>query len=117
MQHTANIVPVAAVLVIVTGCSLTGTWKTINIIPPDARFPMNRISFDNDSRFTATAEYEGQTRTSTGTYEWNGRKLVVFPDGGDERTYPGRRRWGRKLALIHNRNGERITAIFAKTGD
>ena len=117
MQHTANIVPVAAVLVIVTGCSLTGTWKTINIIPPDARFPMNRISFDNDSRFTATAEYEGQTRTSTGTYEWNGRKLLVFPDGGGERTYPGRRRWDRKLLLTHNRNGERITAIFAKTGD
>lgn len=92
------------------GCSIAGTWRTISVKPEQAQFPVTIVTFDKNGGFTATANYEGRPRTSTGQYKWNGTRLIVLPDNGSKRVYRGRLRTDGDLQLWHEVEGEKTTA-------
>lgn len=103
-------------LLLCVGCSISGTWKTVSVEPPDMadKFMFSRVTFGEDGTYTATAKYEGQESTSTGKYEWSGTELDVDPDDGDPREYDGYLRMDGKLVLKHEHEGESMTAILQK---
>lgn len=100
-----------------SGCSLAGTWSTVSVTPPNARFDLSYVTFDKRGHYTATARCDGESHTSVGRYRWNGSKLVVVPDGGAERTYRGRLGLSGELTLVHETAVVRIEATLEKNAE
>jgi hypothetical protein len=109
---------VLATAAIVNGCSLSGTWRTVSVVPEGERFPIVSVTFDKQHRFTATSEEDARQRTSTGEYKWNGLRLILSPGHGQEQEqkYRGRRRLDGTLVLTHRVPGIRIKATLERTG-
>ncbi len=116
MKHVLTGVAVFATAAIVNGCGLTGTWRTVSIMPEGERFPIVSVTFGEHRRFTATSEEDGRQRTSTGRYKWNGLRLVLDPGQGSRQTYRGYRRLDRSLVLLHRRDATKIKATLDRTG-
>ncbi|MFQ5415297.1 MAG: lipocalin family protein [Phycisphaerae bacterium] len=119
MKHAFTATWPVVGLVAVTGCSrLVGTWDAVAWTPDDTTAcPIVHVTFGDDDRFTATTSADARPHTSTGRYTWNGRKLVVSPDGGETRTYTARLRLDGKLELSHAQDGRIATALLEKTDD
>lgn len=96
------------------GCRLGGTWHRTAVDPAGATFPLERITFEGD-RFTATRETEEGTRTTTGTYVWNGRALSLRSADGADGEYGCRRSVdGDRLFLTRQRLVPQPTATFER---
>ncbi len=96
------------------GCSITGSWKTIAVDPPGLPFPIERMSFDRDHNYTATCLYEGENRTSTGQYRWNGFTLDVMQAGKKQQSYRVRRHLDGKLVLTLGEGDRKVSTIMIK---
>lgn len=104
------VVPMAGL----TGCSIAGDWKVVEVKPEGTQFPMSSVSFAEDGAYTAKSNYEGKAHTSTGTYEWTGSKLTVKPKEGPTRTYSGQMRMDNKLVLTLKSDKGEMTGVMEK---
>ena len=68
--------PVCAVAL--SGCSLTGSWKTVSVDPPGAPFPVTTLTFDRDGTYSTSWTQGGRSTGSAGRYEWNGREYTTL---------------------------------------
>ncbi len=96
------------------GCSIAGSWKTIDIDPPGRMFPVETITFDQDHNYTATWSQDGETRTTLGRYQWNGFRLDVLQPGNRTRSYATRLDAGNKLTMIYGKGTSKIKATLKK---
>ena len=84
-SHVMRATP--GLLLALAGCSsIAGSWRTTAIEPPGASFPVAAVSFDRDNNYTATRIHQGEKRTSTGRYEFNGFTHSVVEGSNVPRT-------------------------------
>ena len=114
MQRSVRVAAVLGSVWWMGGCSIDGTWKTVKTDPADMmdHAPFKMVTFSEaDGTFSSTAERGGEVRTITGSYTWDGMKLVVKPTASDERTYAGCLNLiPKQLILNHEKDGEKSTA-------
>ncbi len=103
-----------AVIALVGGCSVTGTWKRVTTDPPNAPFPVDDLLLDSDGNYTARWEYQGRSCGSYGTYEFRGGELIVTQTGAMPRTYGARVRFDGKLELTYTVNEDSIKAVLER---
>lgn len=108
--------PFAAILFLVVGCNMTGSWRTVSVDPPDAEFPISRLTLNADQRFTATGPIQGETRTRFGTYRVGFASLQLETADGARETYGVSGRAGGTYELKWRESlGERpVTAVIAR---
>ena len=91
--------------VLSSGCGIGGSWKTVEVRPKGAAFPINQVTFDAHEKHTATGEftakgdYNGNTHTTTGVYTRRWQTLTLSPIGGPTLEYKAHRRWDGKLVM------------------
>lgn len=113
----------AALVTVLGGCApkLSGAWETVDVQPPDASFPFNRVQFDPAGKYTATGLYDAGGRmtsdvhTTTGDFRQSGSQLQIQPHKGDPRVYRLRRRLDGKMEIILDASGQPtpIKAVLA----
>jgi len=104
-----------------SGCGLGGSWKTTDVRPKGAAFPINQVTFDTQGKYTATGEftakgdYNGNTHTTTGVYTRRWQTLTLSPVGGPMLEYKTRRRWDGKLVMTLKLPGQdrEATAVLS----
>lgn len=99
------------------GCSIAGTWKTVKVSPESEgkSFPIQMVTFTPDGDYSATEQRGDQTMTSSGKYKWDGMNLTVMPTGGSERVYPGCMCLiTNRLVLKHKMEGKTMSAEMEK---
>ena len=124
--HPALIRPRMLVLLLVVfaaGCAqkLSGDWEAVQVSPPGASFPFNRVQFDPAGKYTATGLYDGhgrmtdEVRTTTGDFRQSGGKLQILPHKGDAQAYRIRRRLDGKMEVILDVSDQKesVRAVFA----
>ena len=107
--------------VLSSGCGLGGSWKTTDVRPKGAAFPINQVTFDAQGKYTATGEftakgdYNGNTHTTTGVYTRRWQTLTLSPVGGPMLEYKTRRRWDGKLVMTLKLPGQdrEATAVLS----
>ena len=102
-------------LSLVGGCTLAGTWRAVDIDPPDAIGVIRTMTFDGQ-RFTATTEDGAKLRTTTGAFEWNGSRLTLRTSGGPARVFSGRKSGG-KLTLLDKRPDGPVRTTLEKVSN
>lgn len=103
---------VVASTLLTAGCSMSGSWRTVRIEPPDGPFPIRTLSLDPAHNYTATWTTDGESRTSIGVYQFNGFTLDLLDAGFEPRTYSARKQWGGDLVLSHDSAAGRVTATL-----
>ncbi len=111
----------AACLAGTTGCGLTGSWRTVEVRPQGAPFPINEVTFDTQGKYTATGmfdargAYQQDPHTTTGTYSQAWRTLTFSPVGGPALAYKAQRRWDGKLVMRLQLPGQdrEVSAVLA----
>lgn len=97
-------------------CSMTGSWRTVDIQPPGGSFPVKTLSLDGDHNYTATWASDDGVRTSVGQYRWNGFTLTLMDAGFEPSAYTARERWRGDLVLSHAPSTGRVTATMVRVG-
>ena len=101
---------------LVGGCSsLSGTWRAVEIDPPDAAGVLRTITFDGP-RYTATVDEGAKRRTTTGDFHWSGSRLTLRSADGTARVFVGRKSEGR-LTLMDERPDGQVRTTFEKIAD
>lgn len=110
------------VSVLLSGCSssIAGSWKTTEVRPQGAGFPISQVTFDAQGKYTATGlfsaqgAYTGDMHTTTGAYTRQGQTVRVTPIGGPPLEYKTRRRLDGKLVMALKLPGrdQEITAVL-----
>ena len=116
MARTMKLTTVLAGLFLLSGCSIVGTWKTVRVEPEEyaSRFMFTKVTFDDDGMYAGTMKYGDKQGTVVGKYKWNGRTLKIMPRESDPREYKGELRWGTKLYLHHEYEGQQMTGVMEK---
>jgi hypothetical protein len=105
----------AGAVLMLSGCSIAGEWRTKSVEPAGQEFPFYQVEFTSDGRYTAMGPPSHRERSSTGTYTWNGSTLKVMPKDGPERSYPGYRDiFKDQLVLKHEHEGKKMKATLEK---
>lgn len=116
MRQGLNLAILLFALPMGAGCNLRGTWQQTAVEPPNASFPLERMTFEED-RFTATSCAGGVTQTTTGRYRWDGRTLTFEPTDAEARNYQCRQSFGGdRLFLARQEDAARTTATFERVG-
>ena len=101
---------------LVGGCaSLSGTWRAVDIDPPNATGVIRTMTFDG-KRYTATADEGAKRRTTTGDFDWSGSRLTLRTAGGSSRVFLGRKGDGR-MTLVDERPAGQVRTTFEKISD
>jgi len=95
-----------------SACSLTGSWRTVQVEPPGGRFPVKTLSLDRDHNYTVTWMDDDLTQTSIGQYRWNGFTLTLMDAGFEPHAFSTRQRWGGDLVLSHAARAGWVTATM-----
>jgi len=104
------------------GCSsIAGSWKTAEVRPQGAAFPINQVTFDAQGKYTATGEFSdqgassGDTHTTTGSYARQWQTLRLSPVSGPALEYKAHRRLDGKLVMTLKMPGQNreVTAVLA----
>jgi len=103
---------VLSTLVPLSGCSgaIAGQWRAVEVVPNRQVFCIDDATFERDGTFSATLTREGNTREESGTYRFNGWKLILQPSAGGLREYGASLRFG-KLEVI---SGDRKVVLRRK---
>lgn len=120
MKRHAISAIIGVVTLLVVGCGITGTWKTVKVAPADALeyVPFQMVTFAEDGQYSATHQHGNEVRTTTGSYTWTWGKLTVTPHEGEARRYPGHYNgFTRQLVLSHEVDGQKITTTLEKQED
>ncbi len=114
----------AAWLGMLAGCaSPAGSWRTVEITPAGAPFPIHQVTFDEKGKYTATGlftaqgQHDGRIHTTTGAYKLTGQGLSLSPLGGPTLEYRARRRADGKMVLTFKPPGQdrSVTAVLEPT--
>lgn len=105
---------------LLAGCSMAGAWRTTEITPKGAPFPIQELSIDAKGQYTSSGmfdgsgNFDGEAHTATGTYSQGLGTLTLKPTEGTELVYRVRRRLDGKLVLTFRPPGaERsVTALM-----
>ena len=100
-----------------SGCSLVGTWSTVEIKPADARFPIASVTFADDGTYCISHTVGGRTGTSSGTYEWHGTMLVLKPANAPPARYAAYWAIGGRLIPSQRADHDRVTAVLERLED
>ena len=98
--------------VLSSGCGITGSWKTVEVRPKGAAFPINQVTFDTKGKYTASGgftahgAYNGNTHTTTGAYTQRLGTLQLSPIGGPMLEYKAHRRLDGKLVMTLRMPGQ-----------
>ncbi len=111
--HFATVISLLAL----SGCSIAGSWKTVQVDPPWVPFPVETMTLDPDNNFTTTWNQNGADRTATGRYKWNGRTLEIARQGFEPRVYQARLRMDGKLVMTLEQNNAKVTATLERQTD
>lgn len=84
------------------------------MVPETADFPIRQVTFDEDHAFTALVDELDGTKTVTGTYTWNGRKLELSTDQGVHYSYRAHKARGRRLIVVQRKESYDIEATLAR---
>lgn len=81
--------PALVGLSLLAGCgrAIVGDWRMVSATPNREVFSIDHATFGRDGAFAATMTVEGLTADQTGTYDFNGFKLKLRPQGGGQRSY------------------------------
>ena len=107
--------------VLSSGCGIAGSWKTVEVRPQRAAFPINQVTFDAQGKYTATGAfaaqgtYDGSAHTTTGAYSQRFGTLRLSPIGGPMLEYKAHRRWDGKLVMTLKMPGQdrEVTAVLS----
>lgn len=101
---------------LVGGCaSLSGTWRAVEIDPPNATGVIRTMTFDGQ-RYTATADEGAKRQTTTGDFGWNGSRLTLRATGGPVLVFSGRKGGG-QLTLLDDRPEGQVRTTFEKISE
>ncbi|MHC4065811.1 MAG: hypothetical protein ACYSUI_15120 [Planctomycetota bacterium] len=117
MKRHAVTVFTAVATIMLSGCSLAGTWKAVKTDPADAveHFPILMVTFNADGEYSASEQHGSDVKTSLGTYKWDGLKLTIMPNDGAKRVYSGNKNlFTRQLVLSHQVKDQKVTAWLEK---
>lgn len=114
MPRTASIVTPLLSIGLLSGCSLAGSWKAVEVRPPDEPFPLAVVTFDRHDNYTATCSHDDRTHTTTGRYEWNGLALRLERTDGTWRTYDALLRLDGRLRVTNRTDDRKITALLER---
>jgi hypothetical protein len=105
----------APLLGLLAGCqgTIRGDWHLVDAKPNRQTFSIDNATFRPDGTYAAMTMIEGVTTNEKGTYDFDGFKLQLRPQGGGQRTYtvhmePGQMRIGdskRNVTLQKGRRG------------
>ena len=112
---------VLCAVVLSSGCGIAGSWKTVEVRPKGAAFPINQVTFDTKGKytasggFTAQGAYNGNTHTTTGAYTQRFGTLRLSPIGGPMLEYKAHRRLDGKLVMTLKIPGQdpEVTAVLS----
>jgi hypothetical protein len=116
MKHLTRLAIAFTLTVAAAGCSVAGSWRTVSVEPPEAEFPIERLSLDKQSNFTATGPIHHATRTRVGPYRLAWRTLTLMPaDGPAEEYQCGLRLDGRlSLTVRAARASDAVSAVMER---
>jgi hypothetical protein len=103
----------AAMAIPALACSVTGSWRTVAVRPPSAPFPIEAVTFSDDGHYTATGREDGERRTTTGRYRFNGYTLRLRPPAGPEQKFAARVR-GETLVLTQGDATHRMSGTLER---
>lgn len=98
--------------ILMPGCSIHGTWRTVEVEPIGAAFPIAHISFTEDGRYTATGMIGTEEVTHTGRYEWVMSTVRLQPAGVSDRQCTARRRIDGRLQLSCESQDRSVTGTL-----
>ncbi|MCG3127651.1 MAG: hypothetical protein CHACPFDD_02518 [Phycisphaerae bacterium] len=107
----------AACLVALTGCGITGTWRTNTVEPSSARekFELGSVTLNSDHTYVAEAQYSGKTAKREGTWTFDHGKLTFKGKDGHERTYNAELiDMGSRLRVETESHGSKVVAIMKR---
>lgn len=91
LSRAMMLLTLPAMLCVLSGCGLTGTWVVDKFSPEAERgdFDFAHIKFSTDGTYTAVAKYGGKSREIRGTYELDKENdtLTFRTEDGLERKY------------------------------
>ena len=103
-------------IVLLAGCQgmVIGDWYLVTAKPNKQTFSIDNATFRRDATYAATVTIEGVTNNEKGTYDVDGMKLRMRPQGGGQRSYtvqflPGQLQLGdnhRHVLLQKGKRGE-----------
>ena len=99
------------------GCNVVGTWSTIEVAPQDRPFPIASVTLADDGTYCVSQTTGSQTRTTAGTYRWDGVKLALNPGEGAPQHYAGGWRLDGRLVLSHGSGRDRVRAVLERQSD
>ena len=103
-----------ASVVLISGCGIAGSWQAVTVSPADGQPPFAYMTLDAQGQFTATTKDDGASRTSTGSYSWNGRTLRLRSEGSAERVYTGYVRMDGALVLSLDDQGGEVRTTWKR---
>jgi len=117
VYHRKNRVPSAnwaLLVVLIGGCSVSGTWKRVATDPPNAPFPVDDLFLGDDGSYQARWKHDGRQYGNHGTYEYAGGELAVAQYGMSPQKYGARLRLDGKLELTLTVNEHTIKAVMER---
>lgn len=106
-----------AVCGLLSGCSsLVGSWRSVAIDPPSASYPIESLSFD-DILYTASWSLDGEPRTDTGRYSWNGKRLDILENGSIRRSFDARLKGEQTLLITVKQQDRTIVTTMVRQED
>ncbi len=114
MRPILSVLTALACASAIGGCSIAGSWRATAITPPGAPFPVEHVTFDRDSHYTASWEQDGRRCTSTGSYRFDGFSLEILQPGSLPRVYDARLRLDGKLVLTYAEGDAKVSAVLEK---
>ena len=77
------------VILLLAGCqgAVIGDWYLVQAKPNRQTFSIDHATFRRDATYAAIVTIEGVTNDEKGTYDFDGMKLRLRPQGGGQRSY------------------------------
>jgi len=109
-----SLLPLAVIAL--TGCGgISGAWVVDSIEPESVKgsFELGRVVLNEDGTYCARSAYKGETRTSTGKYEFAEDKLTFKSESGKTRVYEAKlAALGKELHVMGGEEGSEWTAVM-----
>ena len=108
------LLPVLAL--VVTGCSVEGTWSLTDVDPTAARrdFEFESMTLQDDGTFYAESRGPTGIETTSGTYTYDDDTLSLKAHSGERHTYNAKFVTARQLRLQGFWEGRKVFADFER---
>lgn len=105
----------ACILLTAAGCSVVGKWELATVDPSAARrdFKYEVLTLEKDGSFYAEGR-EGATKTTSGTYRYEGGVLALREHDGEEHTYRAECPSAERMKLKDTWKDRELVAVFER---